>query len=481
MRFSEFYNLDKTQPYLDFVDIPLHTDVEVFLDPTSIKALDTVWGHELSSLLQTYFQKVLQLIQDNEHEDAINLLSGLSEGNEFHLGFSKDKSQGKGFGPSSAKLIWEALFDSDAVKSGLLEDIEDTALMIKGIGPDMISDAVCNILRGPLIKYTQDMCQYYNVPLIDNVESGKIWNAEIGQWEETLTSLPIAEGYGKIILIPKNLVRHSIAYDGENYYRHYLLPVMQEEHIQNKSPLVQLTKKQEAYVTKKDLMAKYGSGKLAIVRETISRPYVLQQYKSDKLQNAPKALRHNELAKIEESEPLRIDDLKDYIKELRKLDVGKNDAYKYEDIIEKILTVIFYPSLTHPSKQTSIHSGRKRIDITYKNSAHNGFFSWVSKHYASSLIFIECKNYSSDITNPEIDQLAGRFSPNRGKVGLLIFRETKDKELLYQRCKDTAQDDKGFILALDDNDISILVDEYIDTKEEQEFKLLDKLFKKLIT
>ena len=34
MRASEFFKLGKTQPYLDFVDVRLDTDIEVFIDAT---------------------------------------------------------------------------------------------------------------------------------------------------------------------------------------------------------------------------------------------------------------------------------------------------------------------------------------------------------------------------------------------------------------------------------------------------------------
>lgn len=123
MRVSEYYKLGKTQPYLDFVDIRLDTDIPVFLDPTSIKALDSTWGNELSSLLQSFFETVLNYIKNGNHTSAQNLLSSLNERNEFHLGYSKGESRGHAFGALSAKSVWGALSKSQASLTGLLQDL----------------------------------------------------------------------------------------------------------------------------------------------------------------------------------------------------------------------------------------------------------------------------------------------------------------------------------------------------------------------
>ena len=161
MRFSEYFNLGKSQAVLDFFDIPLETDVPVFLEPVAIKGLRSTWGHELASMLQTFFSQVLKHIKSGDDDKAKALLSSLSESNEFHLGYSSGKSMGRGFGSGSAEDVWSALTKSKASVTGLLKDLEDTALLIPGVGSDMVSDAVCNILRGPLIRYTQDMCAHY--------------------------------------------------------------------------------------------------------------------------------------------------------------------------------------------------------------------------------------------------------------------------------------------------------------------------------
>jgi hypothetical protein len=81
----------------------------------------------------------------------------------------------------------------------------------------------------------------------------------------------------------------------------------------------------------------------------------------------------------------------------------------------------------------------------------------VAQHHPAANVFVECKNYSGDPGNPELDQLAGRFSPTRGKLGLLCCRTFDDKALFVQRCRDTALDDRGFIIALDDDDLLALL------------------------
>ncbi|EOC0266169.1 hypothetical protein [Klebsiella quasipneumoniae] len=477
MRFSEFFGINRTQSELDFVDIPLHTDIAVFLDPGAIKSLNSKWGLELASHLQNYFEVVLLKIKEGKDSEAQYLLSCLNERNEYHLGYSSNKSQGHGFGIGSAKTVWSALTKSKAAKTGLLRDLEDTALLIEGIGTDMVSDAVSNILRGPLIKYTQDVCNYYGVPLTPNVPSGPIWNTRLHKWEDSYVSLPMTNE-GKVILVPKLIVRHRISFDHDEYYRHYLLPEMQRKHLSSGSELIQLLKNGKQRVTKKSLMEKYGKDKDSIVEQTLKYPNVLDEYRVFKKEMPLPPLQHKEFQELCDNS--RGADLSLLINALQSIKPGRDDASNYEDIIEKIFSIIFYPSLCHPTKQHEIHNGRKRIDLSYCNEAKVGFFKWISLHYPAAMIFVECKNYGKEIGNPEIDQLAGRFSISRGKVGLLVCRSIQNREKLFESCRDTAKDDRGFILVLDDNAIIDLVNDY-KTKNDHAFPSLKEAWIKLIS
>ena len=173
------------------------------------------------------------------------------------------------------------------------------------------------------------------------------------------------------------------------------------------------------------------------------------------------------------------------IAELINVPKGTKDADNYEKIIEKIFSALFYPNLTYPIKQARLHEGRKRVDIQYSNEAKDGFFSWISTHQPCGYIFVECKNYTNEVANPEVDQLAGRFSPRRGKVGLLVIRDCENQELLDKRCRDTAQDDRGFMISLTDQDVIQLITDYRKASpfnlERHEYPLIREKFNSLVS
>ena len=401
-RVSAYFRLDREQSTLDFVDVPIGNDAPVFFDPSRLRTMQGDWAAECTSLLQAYFECVLSKLEQGDRASGIGLLSALVERNEFHLGFSSGLSDGRAFGKGYAERVWSTLENSKARKTGLLQDIEDTSLFIDGIGPDRISDAVCNILRGPLIRYTHEMCAYYGIPMMQNVPSGPVWNPVAECWEDNLVPLPVTS-FGKLILIPKAVVRHRLVYDSNHYYRHYLLPMMQLSEKTLNSALVITLKSGKKKVHKKDLLSKYGADKLAIVEQTLRHPHAIESFRQA-AKRTSQPLSHDMLASVENVAGPRFTQLLDAV---CSLPVGRDSAGAYENAIEKLLSALFYPSLAHPRKQHEIHDGRKRIDITYVNSPTTGFFYWLSAHYASANIYVECKNYGKELGNPEIDQLSG--------------------------------------------------------------------------
>jgi len=475
MRVSEYFNLNKTQPSLDFVDVDVENDVRLFIDPRAFITIPSDWGNECIALIRDYFSVLLRAIRENNKSTGLYLLANLKEPKETGLGLSVQGRKGRGVGFERSEDLWEALCRSEAVQSGLVEDLEDTALMIEGIGPDMISDITTNVIREPLIEYTQAVCQVYGIPIQQDIPSGPLWNPRDHSWISNFVHLPSGE-QGKLILVPKIIIRYNMTYDPDEYYRYYLLEELRNEELSSNSGLVEILKNGTRRVTKKALIGKYGTGKAVLVEQTLSHPDALRRYHSDKrLPNHP--LSHIELMRDPEKDIPNWDQL---LRNVLNLNPGTGDADNYEKAIESLLYALFYPALVNPESQHKIHEGRKRIDITFTNTANEGFFKWLSQHYRSPYIFVECKNYGREIGNPEIDQLSGRFSPLRGQCGILACRSFENNNLVLKRCRDTAIDQRGYIIALEDSDLVTLVEQARRPGQDIEFPLLRERFERLI-
>ncbi|MGJ6124696.1 hypothetical protein QN239_19195 [Mycolicibacterium sp. Y3] len=463
-RVSEYFDLGETQGTLDFVDVYVDGDIPLFIDPSVLASVNSEWADDCTSSIQGFFQAIIDLILAGDEIKAKALLSHLGEDNSTRLGYSS-RNKGSGVGAELAEEFYKDLSSSQALESGYIRDIEDTALFIEGVREDRVSDVVTNIIRRQLIEYTQSAADYYRIPLAPNVATRSCWNNQERRWDvPRYYDLPIAGGE-PILLVPKSIVRRRLYNNPDEYYRYYVLPFFQNEEIRKRSPLVQLLKSGEPRVLKKDVEAKYKakheSDALGVLKRinldaTDQNAELLDKFKRDKAAHPPAALSHEEIANTTGTPQPNYDAL---LEDVLSIETGKDTADQYERAVEALLNALLYPSLVNPKRQFVIHEGRKRIDIAYTNMAVDGFFRWLANHHPSGHIFVECKNYSRPLANPEFDQIAGRFSPSRGKYGLLVYRAFSDKSKILESLRDTAKDDRGFVTALDDGDLKELVNE----------------------
>jgi hypothetical protein len=230
---------------------------------------------------------------------------------------------------------------------------------------------------------------------------------------------------------------------------------------------------------RKDLEKKYGRGKRTVVQVTRDNPHLLAAYRKAKDLRPLPPMQHIDFAEATGADLPDWDSLEE---SLGSAESGPAGADAYEKAIEPIIAALFSPSLMFPERQARIHGGRKRIDITYMNVAAEGFFQWLRDNgYHAPYILVECKNYSGDPANPELDQLTGRFSSRRGRVGFLLCRQIVNKELFIQRCHDTAADGNGYVIPLDDEDVLELIQEARDSGATGDFSsLLSHRFRRLV-
>jgi hypothetical protein len=234
---------------LDFVDIPLDTDIRLFIDPYALHVSPVDWLRVSGDLIANYFDLLIQTLKRKDETKAMNLLSNLHEPNETRLGLSRGKPSGRGWGFVQAKKLYARLSRSKAVLSGKLKDLSDFELLIPGIGSDKISDLAINVIRGELTAYTLEQCELHDVAT-ENVPAGVYWNPDDERWESHYANLPVYKGKG-VILVPKVAVRKRLVPDYEEFYDKYMLKFLEAEHLRAGDALVHTLKNGNPRVYKK--------------------------------------------------------------------------------------------------------------------------------------------------------------------------------------------------------------------------------------
>jgi hypothetical protein len=253
--------------------------------------------------------------------------------------------------------------------------------------------------------------------------------------------------------VPKLIARYTFSYNQQSFYQHFILNYLQAEHLSAGSSLVHTLRNGRRRVTKKDVAETYPCTKENIAAFARNHPEVLTEYRRHlaRLEQQNLAILPEEASERALAASLE--------QALAGIIVGAASASSYHSLMIGICEFLFFPHLVTPIKEREIHQGRKRIDIVMSNSATSGVFEILHRvrKIGCPYIFIECKNYSNEVSNPELDQLAGRFSTNRGSFGVLLCRRFEDRALFVERCRDTYRDGRGLIVGLSDDEVANLL------------------------
>ncbi len=167
-----------------------------------------------------------------------------------------------------------------------------------------------------------------------------------------------------------------------------------------------------------------------------------------------------------------------YIEKIRGIPKGQNNAEEFHRVVSYALGRIFRGSLRNMDIKVNVDGGIKIIDTVFTNTATDGFFHNLKSKIECTYPMIEVKNISGDPSNPELDQLNGRFSNNRGHFGILVCRNINDKNAVLSRCKTYLPN--NCILVLTDEEIFELL-EYVREKNQNEINdFMDKKLRELL-
>jgi hypothetical protein len=484
-RVSDHYKLGLQQPSLEFLDVTLSSDTKLFVDPRAFVALETPWGNECVELIRTFFSDVLKSISNRNTDRARLLLGGLHEPNETRLGLSKNRVAGRGVGSRLAESIYRSLAESEAIEHGLLERLEDTALLVEGIGVDRVSDIATNIVREKLIEFSVEMAEKYEMELVD-ADSGPIWSAEQGEWANR--QIPMLAPRGKpLILVPRTVARWKLDYDPGEYYRAYVLPFLQDVELnKRRSPLVQVVlsgkRKGERYVRKEDVDKHYrkrleGGQKKVSVDATRDYEEIFERFKASKEREFRAPVSFEELHEKIGTPKAKWTDL---LKAVTDTPPGRPHADQYHRAIEALLSPLFSDNLVDPKREKTGASETLRIDVRYRNMARSGFFRWFNGQFVRApFVPVECKNLTGDPGNEEVAQIAGRLNKHRGLLGFLVCRKIEDRERFLTRCRQELTNDR-YIIGIDDTILGELVAARKEGNAEKLMKILADLLEELI-
>lgn len=489
MKISEIFDLNTTQNELDFVDIDVNNDMPLFLDPYFLSLRNDRWSIDTHRTLENFFQYMLYLFHEGEL-DIAKANFKFSEPSETCLGLSKSGTDGKSLGDADATKLFEYIIDSGAMSSGLVNHVNDIKIFVDNISHDKISDLTTNVIRKHLINYTKDQCRLHGIELTKSVASREYWDTKTKSWKSSYEDMLVINDKA-ILLVPKAIVcrKRSYFYDSSQYARHFVLNFLVSEELRLNTSLVKETKRKDnsikRSVVKNEVANKYGAYRKDFLRNfTLEHPNFYEDFKTTA---------KSEISSLSDEEILEDYSTEYYLEIIGKLisgfkeiPTGAIDADKFHNHIISTMTFLFYPNLINPVKEQEIHNGRKRIDLVYDNASESGFFFNLAtvKDIPSSYIFVECKNYTTDIKNPELDQLNGRFSPNRGKMGFMVFRDCKDEKSLFARCSDYYNDNKNLIVPLQDKDFINVLEKMKDDNFERgtmpQEELLNNLARNII-
>ncbi len=458
MQISRALRLGKTQPELDFVDIELTTDTPLFLDPLAFHEGQGRFAEACSRDIEAFFDAVLQAAGTGDWDLGLRLLKGLQEPDEIQMGFSKGAPRGRGVGEKQAEIIFESILRSKAIKSGLIRDLNDALMFVPGIGPDKVSDITNNIIRRHLIEYTQNQFSLLGKEIKTTMPTGLLWDSVAADWTEGYDFIPVIKGR-KILLVPKVFVKYAKDFTGlgQKYYDGFVASFIRQRELSSMGRLVSFKERKDGtkvpHVYKADIERDTPRGKDSVAEFSLKHPEVYQRFKEAFFRHNPVSV-----ATIAAAQGGNFDEekfSKQAIKALEALPTGARTAADYQSLMVGLLHFLFYPQLSNPVLERPINGDRKRIDIAFDNTSDSGVFSRIRQDpfLLGREVMIECKNYTHDISNPEIDQLIGRFDHRRGRFGIVMCRDIKDKKRLIDRCADAFKSQQGAVVVLTDTDV----------------------------
>lgn len=286
--FSEYFGLKASKDGFEFFDLDLYEDTELFIDPYYLSQIKgNRYVSSINKTLKIFMHDLLQLVSNNQRARAHDLCPRFSETKGTGIGYAKGKISGSGAGEALSTHLVEVMFDSKAITSNNVKNLEECTVVCEGIGKDRASDIVLSVGKLGFIKFTQAQCEKHSIPMKSTQKkltyfcpSTKKWQSDYFDLPHVVSSSSKEEQY--VILIPNNLLSNTVIYDHKYFIRHVLIPYFKKDAIDRKLSCVKTRQNGDKFVNKDDLLAypEYSAiGKLDINNFVELHPESFEQFK----------------------------------------------------------------------------------------------------------------------------------------------------------------------------------------------------------
>lgn len=268
---SYYFKLNKHARDLEFIDLDLSTDLNLYVDPILLYRSPLKRFHYAHTFIVEFFTRAINYVKrDNKHKakemcqfpDAENL-----------LGVASTKP---GHGPSKklGERIYNELVCNKHIQEKGLIFLNEFQLIIPDISYDLISDAAVQISKDIFIEYTQKKCKEYGIPLQElPISHNYDWKSN--EWIDRYEHLPLNPFKDKAFLLtPWTVTRRYPDCDYQDFYKEIYRYVLL--HREKTKQWKALGKKPK--VTFEEIQKKYSSKKENISRHVKENPKSLNEY-----------------------------------------------------------------------------------------------------------------------------------------------------------------------------------------------------------
>ena len=169
IRLSKYLNRDHIQKDLDFLDVDTNVDVMLFVDPLLLP-------DNFKKVVDDFIKRSYEIYCEGNKKDSFNLFSHSKECNATHLGYSSNKSKGKGVSMKMLDQFFSYVKSSvSAVQEKALTSVA-MPLFIKRFSEDRMSDLIVSLLKKELIVFSLEQARLHGLQISSDIKTFEYWD-----------------------------------------------------------------------------------------------------------------------------------------------------------------------------------------------------------------------------------------------------------------------------------------------------------------